>query len=109
LEYPNRPEKVILKNASFTIYPRQQVDLVGYSGSGKNTIIKLLKRFYDIEDGKGEILIGDANIKDYNLYELRKKIGLISQEQILLKRTVLQNVRNGELDETDDECIREAR
>ena len=107
--YPTRPEQVILKDVSFTVYPGQQVALVGYSGSGKSTIIQLLTRFYDVEDGKGEILIDDVNIKDYNLYELRKKIGLVSQEPSLFKRSVLENVRYGKLDATDEECIEAAR
>ena len=107
--YPTRPEQVILKDVSLTIYPGQQVALVGYSGSGKSTIIQLLTRFYDVEEGKGEILIDDINIKDYNLYELRKKIGLVSQEPILFKRSVLENVRYGRLDATDEECIEAAR
>ena len=107
--YPTRPEQVILKDVSMTIYPGQQVALVGYSGSGKSTIIQLLTRFYDIEEGKGEILIDDINIKEYNLYELRKKIGLVSQEPVLFKRNVLENVRYGRLDATDEECINAAR
>ena len=107
--YPTRPEQVILKDVSMTIYPGQQVALVGYSGSGKSTIIQLLTRFYDIEEGKGEILIDDVNIKEYNLYELRKKIGLVSQEPVLFKRNVLENVRYGRLDATDEECINAAR
>ena len=89
--------------------PGQQVALVGYSGSGKSTIIQLLTRFYDIEDGKGEILIDGVNIKDYNLYELRKKIGLVSQEPVLFKRSVLENVRYGNLKATDEQCIEAAR
>ena len=107
--YPTRPEQVILKDVSFTVYPGQQAALVGYSGSGKSTIVQLLTRFYDVEDGKGEILIDDVNIKDYNLYELRKKIGLVSQEPVLFKRSVLENVRYGKLDATDEECIEAAR
>ena len=107
--YPTRPEQVILKDVSMTIYPGQQVALVGYSGSGKSTIIQLLTRFYDLEEGKGEILIDDVNIKDYNLYELRKKIGLVSQEPVLFKINVLENVRYGKLDATDEECINAAR
>ena len=107
--YPTRPEQVILKDVSFTIFPGQQVALVGYSGSGKSTIIQLLTRFYDIEEGKGEILIDGINIKDYNLYELRKKIGLVSQEPVLFKRNVLENVRYGRLDATTEECIEAAR
>ena len=107
--YPTRPEQVILKDINLVIYPGQQVALVGYSGSGKSTIIQLLTRFYDIEDGKGEILIDDINIKDYNLYELRKKIGLVSQEPVLFKRNVIENVRYGNLNATDEECINAAR
>lgn len=107
--YPTRPEQVILKDISFTIEPGQQTALVGYSGSGKSTIIQLLERFYDVEDGKGEILIDGVNIKDYNLYELRKKIGLVSQEPVLFKRSVLENVRYGNLDATDEECIEAAK
>ena len=107
--YPTRPEQVILKDVSLTIEPGQQVALVGYSGSGKSTIIQLLTRFYDVEDGKGEILIDGVNIKDYNLYELRKKIGLVSQEPVLFKRNVLENVRYGRLDATNEECIQAAK
>ena len=107
--YPTRPEQIILKDVSFTVYPGQQVALVGYSGSGKSTIVQLITRFYDIEEGKGEILIDYVNIKEYNLYELRKKIGLVSQEPSLFKRSVLENVRYGNLDAIDDECIEAAR
>ena len=98
-----------MKDVSFTVYPGQQAALVGYSGSGKSTIIQLITRFYDIEEGKGEILIDDVNIKEYNLYELRKKIGLVSQEPSLFKRSVLENVRYGNLDASDEECIEAAR
>ena len=55
--YPTTPDQVILKDISFTVYPGQQLALVGYFRSGKNTIIQLLTNFYDVEDGKGEILI----------------------------------------------------
>ena len=65
--------------------PGQHIALVGHSGCGKSTIIQLLSRFYDVEDGKGQILIDGVDIKEYNLYELRKKIGLFSQEPFYLK------------------------
>ena len=107
--YPTRPENVVLKDVSLVINPGEQAAFVGYSGSGKSTIIQLLNRFYDIEEGKGEILIDDVNIKDYNLYELRKKIGLVLQEPTLFRVSVLENVRYGRLDATDDECIEAAR
>ena len=107
--YPTRPHNVILKDVSLVINPGEQTAFVGYSGSGKSTIIQLLNRFYDVEEGKGEVLIDDVNIKDYNLYELRKKIGLLSQEPTLFRVSVLENVRYGRLDATDDECIEAAR
>ena len=107
--YPTNPEHVILKDINMTIMPGQKVALVGYSGSGKSSIIQLLNRFYDIEDGKGEILIDDINIKDYNLYELRKKIGFVSQEPSIFKTALIENIRYGKLDASDNECIEAAR
>ena len=107
--YPTRPENVILKDVSLVINPGEQAAFVGYSGSGKSTIIQLLNRFYDVEEGKGEVLIDDVNIKDYNLYELRKKIGLVSQEPTLFRISVLENVRYGNLNASDEECIETAR
>ena len=106
--YPTRPENVILKNVNLTIEPGQQVAIVGPSGSGKSTIIQLLNRFYDIEEGKGEILIDDVNIKDYNLYELRKKIGYASQEPSVFKTSPIENIRYGNLNASDQECIEAA-
>ena len=102
--YPSNPEHVILKDVSFQVMPGQKIALVGYSGCGKSTVIQLLNRFYDVEDGKGEILIDDINIKDYNLYELRKKIGFVSQEPSLFNTTKLENIRYGNLKATDEEC-----
>ena len=107
--YPTRPKNIIIKDLSFTIMPGQHVAFVGHSGSGKSTIIQLLSRFYDIEEGKGEILIDDINIKKYNLFELRKKIGLVLQEPSLFRMTILENVRYGKLDSTDEECIDAAK
>ena len=107
--YPTRPENIILKNVSFTIEPGQQVGIVGFSGSGKSTIIQLINRFYDVEEGKGEILVDDKNIKEYNLYELRKKIGWVPQEPSLFKTSPLENVRYGKLDASNEECVQAAR
>ena len=107
--YPTRPDDIILKDISLTIMPGQNIGIVGTSGSGKSTIIQLISRFYDVEDGKGEILIDDINIKDYNLYELRKKIGLVSQEPSLFKVSNLENVRYGRLDANTEECFQAIR
>ena len=107
--YPTNPEKIVLNNVNFIIEPEQHVAFVGFSGSGKSTIFQLLQRFYDIEDGKGEILIDDINIKEYNLYELRKKIGWVNQDPILFKRSIIENIRYGKLEASDEECIQAAK
>ena len=107
--YPFQPEHVILKNISFTILPGQKVALIGNSGCGKSSIIQLINRYYDVEDGKGEILIDDVNIKDYNLFELKKKIGFVQQEPSLFKRSNIENVRYGNLEATTEECYEAAK
>ena len=105
--YPTKPDIDVLKNINFIIEPGQSVGLVGYSGCGKSTIIQLIERFYDVENG--EILIDDINIKDYNLYLLRKKIGLVSQEPVLFKRSVYENILYGRLDANSDEVLAAAK
>ena len=107
--YPTNPDHIVLNNVSFIIKPGEKVALVGYSGSGKSSIIQLLNRFYDIENGKGEILIDDINIKEYNLYELRKKIGFVPQEPSIFKISSIENIRYGNLKATDEECIQAAK
>ena len=107
--YPTKPDLNVLKGISFTILPGQAAALVGYSGCGKSTIIQLLERFYDVLDGHGEILIDDVNIKDYNLLELREKIGLVSQEPVLFKRSVYENILYGDLNADKDEVFEAAK
>ena len=107
--YPLNPERIVLKDINLTILPGQKVAFVGHSGSGKSTLIKLLNRFYDVEEGKGEIIFDDVNIKDYNLYELRKKIGFVSREPSMFKTSILENIRYGKIDATDEECIEAAK
>ena len=105
--YPTKPNIKILINLSLLIEPGQQAALVGYSGSGKSTIIQLIERYYDINEG--ELLIDDINIKDYNLYELRRKIGLVSQEPVLFKRNVYENILYGDLTASKDEVFEAAK
>ena len=107
--YPTKPEIDVLKNVSFVIEPGQSAGLVGYSGCGKSTIIQLIERFYEVEDGNGEVLIDDVNIKDYNIYNLRKKIGLVSQEPVLFKRSVYENILYGRLDASREEVLAAAQ
>jgi ATP-binding cassette, subfamily B (MDR/TAP), member 1 len=105
--YPTRPKNLILKNLNFTILPGQSAAFVGYSGSGKSTIVQLLERYYDVNEGK--ILIDDVDIRDYNLLELRKKIGLVSQEPVLFKRSVRDNILYGDLSAQHDQVTEAAK
>ena len=105
--YPTKPKQKILKNLSLIINPGEHVALDGYSGSGKSTIIQLIERYYDVNDG--EILIDDINIKDYNLFKLRRKIGLVSQEPVLFKRSVYENILYGKLDSSKEEVFDAAK
>jgi ABC-type multidrug transport system fused ATPase/permease subunit len=100
-------EKYILKNVTFTIKPGQKVALVGFSGSGKSTVIKLLERFY--QPTKGSVLIDGIDIQDYDLYELRKKIGLVGQEPILFRRSVYENIEYGKLNEKRENILEAAK
>ena len=107
--YPTKPDIDVLQNISFIIEPGQAAGMVGYSGCGKSTIIQLIERFYDVQEGNGEVLIDDINIKDYNLYSLRKRIGLVSQEPVLFKRSVYENIKYGRLDANENEILAAAK
>ena len=100
-------QKYILNNVSFSIKPGQKVALVGFSGSGKSTVIKLLERFYEAENGN--ILIDGIDIQNYNLYELRKKIGLVGQEPILFRRSIYENIEYGKLNSDRDSILQAAK
>ncbi|WP_042148602.1 MULTISPECIES: ABC transporter ATP-binding protein/permease [unclassified Pseudoalteromonas] len=86
---------------SFKIKSGQKVAIVGPSGAGKSTITKLLYRFYDINEG--QILISQQNILDYSLESARKQIAIVPQDTVLFNNSILENVRYGRLDATDDE------
>lgn len=81
----------VLKDISFTINPSETIAFVGATGAGKSSIINLITRFYDIQ--KGEILIDGINIKEYNKYELREKIGVVLQDVFLFTGTIEENIR----------------
>ena len=101
--YPTNPNKIILNNLSFVIQPTQRVAIIGNTESGKSSIIQLIDRFYEIY--KGSILIDDIDIKDYNLYELRKKIGYMSQEPVLFRRNIYENILYGKLNASKEEIF----
>ncbi|MFC5602501.1 ABC transporter ATP-binding protein [Sporosarcina koreensis] len=99
------PEKPVIRNFTATIKPGQKVAIVGPTGAGKSTIMKLLMRFYDIETGS--IKIDGHNIQSFNRNELRSLFGIVLQDTWLFNGTIADNIRYGKLDATDDE-VREA-
>lgn len=101
------PEQTIIKDFSAKISPGQKVAIVGPTGAGKTTMIKLLMRFYDVN--AGEILVGGHNVKDFNRSELRQMFGMVLQDTWLFNGTIRENIRYGKLDATDEEVIEAAR
>ncbi len=101
------PDKVILKNISLYAKPGQKIAFVGSTGAGKTTVTNLLNRFYDID--QGEILIDGVPIKDYDKEYLRQNIAMVLQDTHLFTGTVMENIRYGRLDATDDEVIAAAK
>jgi len=95
------PDRPILKNVSFTIPAGQKVAVVGPSGSGKSTILRLVFRFYDVDLGR--ILIDGQDITKVSLESLRKKIGVVPQETPLFNDTIIENIRYGDLNSTDEQ------
>lgn len=105
-KYPTR-EKQIFKNLNFKISAGKKIAFVGASGCGKSTIIGLLLRFYDIDEGA--ILLDGINIKEYDLYFLRRLFGLVSQEPVLFNGTIEYNLKYIREDATDEEMKEAAR
>lgn len=93
--------KLIIKNFNLEVNPGEMVALVGPTGAGKTTIINLLTRFYDVNEG--EILIDGKNIKDLDKYSLREALGIVLQDTVMFSETVKENIRYGKLEATDEE------
>ena len=103
LNFSYNEEKDILKNLNLTANIGEMVALVGQSGSGKSTLVNLLPRFYDVT--KGSIKIDGIDIRDIDLYTLRKNIGIVPQETFLFSGSVRDNIIYGKRDASDDEVI----
>ena len=101
------PDKVILKNISLYAHPGQKIAFVGSTGAGKTTITNLLNRFYDIDSGK--ITIDGVDIRDYKISELRKNVAMVLQDTHLFTGSVMENIRYGRLDATDEEVVEAAK
>ena len=100
-------DKIVLHNISLYAKPGQKIAFVGATGAGKTTIINLINRFYDIADGK--IRYDGININKIKKPDLRRSLGMVLQDTHLFTGTVMENIRYGKLDATDEECIKAAK
>lgn len=101
------PDQIIINDFNAHIKPGQKIAIVGPTGAGKTTMVKLLMRFYDVNSG--EILIDGHNVKDFNRHDLRDAFGMVLQDTWLFKGSIMENIRYGRLDATDEEVIAAAK
>ena len=101
------PEKVILKNVSFEVKPGQTIALVGPTGAGKSTVVNLISRFYDVNGGA--VKIDDHDVRDVKLRSLRKQMSVMMQDSFIFSGTIMDNIRYGKLDATDEEVMEAAK
>ncbi|NLU07447.1 MAG: ABC transporter ATP-binding protein, partial [Clostridiales bacterium] len=101
------PDKIIINNFSASVKPGQRIAIVGPTGAGKTTIIKLLMRFYDIDSG--QILVDGRDIRDFTRKDLRSIFGMVLQDAWLYNGSIMENIRYGRLDASDEEVIEAAK
>lgn len=101
------PEKIIINDFSADVSQGQRVAIVGPTGAGKTTMVKLLMRFYDVNSGK--ILVDGNDVRNFNRSELREMFGMVLQDTWLFNGTIMENIRYGRLDATDEEVIAAAK
>ena len=101
------PDKTIIHDFSCTVKPGQKVAIVGPTGAGKTTMVKLLMRFYDVD--AGSITLNGHDVRDFDRSALREGFGMVLQDTWLFKGTILENIRYGRLDATDEEVIAAAK
>lgn len=101
------PDKIILKDFSAEVKEGEKIAIVGPTGAGKTTLVKLLMRFYDLNSG--DIYMDGVNVKEYDKTEIRNAFGMVLQDTWLFKGTIMENIRYGRLDATDEEVIAAAK
>ncbi|MDE6594541.1 MAG: ATP-binding cassette domain-containing protein, partial [Oscillospiraceae bacterium] len=101
------PEKIIISDFSAKVKPGQTVAIVGPTGAGKTTMVKLLMRFYDVNSGA--ILVDGHDIREFDRSGLREAFGMVLQDTWLFNGTIMENIRYGRLDATDEEVIAAAK
>ena len=107
VQFGYNPDKVIIRDFSASVNPGQKIAIVGPTGAGKTTMVKLLMRFYDVNSGV--IRIDDHNIQEFSRHDLRKLFGMVLQDAWLYNGSILENIRYGRLDATDEEVIAAAQ
>jgi len=107
VHFSYQPDQLIIKDMTLEAKAGETIALVGPTGAGKTTIINLLTRFYEIDDG--QITIDGTDIRDMRKADLRRQLGLVLQDTFLFADTVMENIRYGRLDATDEECIQAAK
>lgn len=107
VKFGYHPDNIIIKDFSTNVTEGQKIAIVGPTGAGKTTLIKLLMRFYDVNEG--EILVDGHNVKDFNRSELRHMFGMVLQDTWLFNGSIRDNIRYGKLDATDEEIIDAAK
>lgn len=101
------PDQIIIRDFSADVKPGQKIAIVGPTGAGKTTMVKLLMRFYDVN--KGAILLDGHDIRDFNRRDLRDNFGMVLQDTWLFKGTIMENIRYGRPEATDEEVIQAAK
>ncbi len=107
VKFGYQPDKDIIHNFSASVKQGQKIAIVGPTGAGKTTMVKLLMRFYDVKEGA--ILLDGHNIKNFDRTELREAFGMVLQDTWLFKGSIMENIRYGRLDATDEEVVGAAR
>ncbi len=107
VNFSYEPGNPILKNVDFNITPGMTVAIVGPTGAGKTTIVNLLSRFYNPDDG--QILIDGIDLQELKIKSIRKQVGVMLQDSFLFSGSIIDNIRYGRLDATDEECIKAAK
>ena len=107
VQFGYNPDKIIIHDFTANVKEGQKIAIVGPTGAGKTTMVKLLMRFYDVNSG--EILIDGHNVKDFNRSELRQMFGMVLQDTWLFHGTIRENIRYGRLDASDEEVVEAAK